>query len=79
MLTLVFSACHIGEMEQISQVFAGIKEQFGRLDIQVNNAATNPPFCNVLDTDLSAFQKTLTSTSAATSSCRSAQASGGSE
>jgi hypothetical protein len=23
-------ACHIGEMEQISQVFAGIKEQFGR-------------------------------------------------
>ncbi|WP_371926015.1 SDR family NAD(P)-dependent oxidoreductase, partial [Pseudomonas sp. PB101] len=48
-LTLVFSACHIGEMEQISQVFAGIKEQFGRLDILVNNAATNPQFCNVLD------------------------------
>src|SRR3546814_5398924 len=23
-------ACHIGEMEQISQVFAGIREQFGR-------------------------------------------------
>ena len=52
-------ACHIGEMEQISQVFAGIKEQFGRLDILVNNAATNPQFCNVLDTDLSAFQKTV--------------------
>jgi NAD(P)-dependent dehydrogenase (short-subunit alcohol dehydrogenase family) len=26
-------------MEQINQVFAGIKEQFGRLDILVNNAA----------------------------------------
>lgn len=52
-------ACHIGEMEQISQVFAGIKEQFGRLDILVNNAATNPQFCNVLDTDLGAFQKTV--------------------
>jgi NAD(P)-dependent dehydrogenase (short-subunit alcohol dehydrogenase family) len=52
-------ACHIGEMEQISQVFASIKEQFGRLDILVNNAATNPQFCNVLDTDLSAFQKTV--------------------
>jgi NAD(P)-dependent dehydrogenase (short-subunit alcohol dehydrogenase family) len=52
-------ACHIGEMEQISQVFAGIREQFGRLDILVNNAATNPQFCNVLDTDLSAFQKTV--------------------
>jgi NAD(P)-dependent dehydrogenase (short-subunit alcohol dehydrogenase family) len=52
-------ACHIGEMEQISNVFAMIREQFGRLDILVNNAATNPQFCNVLDTDLSAFQKTV--------------------
>ena len=52
-------ACHIGEMEQISGVFAFIREQFGRLDILVNNAATNPQFCNVLDTDLSAFQKTV--------------------
>ena len=52
-------ACHIGEMEQIQQVFAGIREQFGRLDILVNNAATNPQFCNVLDTDLNAFQKTV--------------------
>jgi len=38
---------------------AQIREQFGRLDILVNNAATNPQFCNVLDTDLGAFQKTL--------------------
>ena len=52
-------ACHIGEMEQIQSVFAQIREQFGRLDILVNNAATNPQFCNVLDTDLSAFQKTV--------------------
>ncbi|AYF86195.1 SDR family oxidoreductase [Pseudomonas sp. JS3066] len=52
-------ACHIGEMEQIQNVFAEIREKFGRLDILVNNAATNPQFCNVLDTDLSAFQKTV--------------------
>jgi NAD(P)-dependent dehydrogenase (short-subunit alcohol dehydrogenase family) len=52
-------ACHIGEMEQIQNVFEQIKTQFGRLDILVNNAATNPQFCNVLDTDLSAFQKTV--------------------
>ncbi|MNZ76918.1 3-oxoacyl-[acyl-carrier-protein] reductase FabG [compost metagenome] len=52
-------ACHIGEMEQIQSVFAQIREQFGRLDILVNNAATNPQFCNVLETDLSAFQKTV--------------------
>lgn len=52
-------ACHIGEMEQIQQTFAQIRERFGRLDILVNNAATNPQFCNVLDTELSAFQKTV--------------------
>lgn len=52
-------ACHIGEMAQIEAVFAAIAEQFGRLDILVNNAATNPQFGHVLDTDLAAFQKTL--------------------
>ena len=52
-------ACHIGELEQIQTVFAQIREQFGRLDILVNNAATNPQFCHILDTDVSAFQKTV--------------------
>jgi NAD(P)-dependent dehydrogenase (short-subunit alcohol dehydrogenase family) len=52
-------ACHIGEMEQIQSVFAQIRQQFGRLDILVNNAATNPQFAHILDTDLSAFEKTV--------------------
>jgi NAD(P)-dependent dehydrogenase (short-subunit alcohol dehydrogenase family) len=52
-------ACHIGEMDQIVNAVASIREQFGKLDILVNNAATNPYFGNVLDTDLSAFQKTV--------------------
>ena len=52
-------ACHIGEMEQITRTFARIREEFGHIDILVNNAATNPQFCNVLETDLSAFQKTV--------------------
>lgn len=52
-------ACHIGEMEQITATVAAISQQFGKLDILVNNAATNPFFGNVLDTDLSAFQKTV--------------------
>ena len=51
--------CHIGEMEQIRATFAEIRERFGRLDILVNNAATNPQFGHVLDTDLTAFQKTV--------------------
>ncbi|MFI8334993.1 SDR family oxidoreductase [Pseudomonas taetrolens] len=52
-------ACHIGEMEHITQAFSRIRQDFGRLDILVNNAATNPQFCNVLDTDPGAFQKTV--------------------
>lgn len=52
-------ACHIGEMEQITATFAAIKEQFGRLDILVNNAAANPYYGHVLDTDLGAFEKTV--------------------
>ena len=36
-----------------------IEDQLGPIDILVNNAATNPQFCNVLDTDLGAFQKTV--------------------
>ncbi|MCP1643123.1 NAD(P)-dependent dehydrogenase (short-subunit alcohol dehydrogenase family) [Pseudomonas citronellolis] len=52
-------ACHIGEPEQIQATFAWIRERFGRLDILVNNAATNPQYGNVLDTDVAAFQKTV--------------------
>jgi NAD(P)-dependent dehydrogenase (short-subunit alcohol dehydrogenase family) len=52
-------ACHIGEMEQIDALFAGIEAAHGRLDILVNNAATNPHFGPIVDTDLSAFQKTV--------------------
>lgn len=52
-------ACHIGDLEQIASTFAAIKDKFGKLDILVNNAATNPYFGHVLDTDLGAFQKTV--------------------
>lgn len=52
-------ACHVGEMAQIDAAFAAVREQFGRLDILVNNAATNPYFGHITDTDLGAFQKTV--------------------
>ncbi len=52
-------ACHIGEMSQIEALFSEISEQHGRLDILVNNAAANPYFGHVLDTDLGAYQKTV--------------------
>ncbi|HEX4939873.1 MAG TPA: SDR family NAD(P)-dependent oxidoreductase, partial [Candidatus Kapabacteria bacterium] len=52
-------ACHIGDMDQIKGIFAHIKQTHGKLNILVNNAATNPYFGHVLDTDLGAFQKTV--------------------
>ena len=52
-------ACHIGEMDQIEAIFDTIKKEHGKLDILVNNAAANPYFGHILDTDLSAFQKTV--------------------
>ena len=52
-------ACHIGEMAQIEAIFAQIEAKHGRLDILVNNAATNPHFGSIVDTDINAFQKTV--------------------
>jgi NAD(P)-dependent dehydrogenase (short-subunit alcohol dehydrogenase family) len=52
-------ACHVGEMAQIDATFAHIKETFGRIDILVNNAAANPYFGHILDTDLAAYSKTV--------------------
>ena len=52
-------ACHIGEMDQIASIFNQISQEHGKLDILVNNAAANPYFGHVLDTDLNAFQKTV--------------------
>lgn len=52
-------ACHIGEMDQIGSLFQWIRSEYGRLDILVNNAAANPYFGHILDTDEGAFQKTV--------------------
>ena len=52
-------ACHIGELEQIQAIMGTIRERHGRLDILVNNAATNPYMGHILDTDPAAFQKTV--------------------
>ncbi len=52
-------ACHVGNMEDITAVFTHVREQHGRLNILVNNAATNPYFGHVLDTDLAAYNKTV--------------------
>lgn len=52
-------ACHVGNMDDIAAVFAHIKDSHGKLDILVNNAATNPYYGHILDTDLAAYNKTV--------------------
>ncbi|HYD63190.1 MAG TPA: SDR family oxidoreductase [Noviherbaspirillum sp.] len=52
-------ACHIGEMAQIEALFSEIEKKHGRLDVLVNNAAANPYFGHILETDVSSFQKTV--------------------
>ncbi len=52
-------ACHVGDMEQIQATFATLREKHGRLDILVNNAAANPYFGHILDTDVAAYDKTV--------------------
>ncbi len=53
------AACHIGELEQIDALYASLEGRHGRLDVLVNNAATNPYYGPIVDTDLGAFQKTV--------------------
>ena len=52
-------ACHIGDMQALETLFARIRDDYGRIDVLVNNAATNPYYGHILDTDLGAFQKTV--------------------
>lgn len=51
--------CHIGELEQIDALYRTLQERHGRLDILVNNAAANPYFGPIIDTDPKVFQKTV--------------------
>lgn len=55
--TAVFAA-NAGEPDQIAACVAATVERFGRLDILVNNAATNPYMGPSIDIDLPRFDKT---------------------
>lgn len=52
-------ACHVGNMDDIEACFAEIRSRHGKLDILVNNAAANPYFGHILDTDFGAYSKTV--------------------
>ena len=48
-----------GDSVALQKLMTAIESQFGRLDILVNNAATNPYFGHVLDTEPAMIDKTL--------------------
>lgn len=52
-------ACHVGHMDDIIAAFKAIRAGHNQLDILINNAATNPYYGDILDTDLAAFDKTI--------------------
>ena len=52
-------ACHVGDAEAVDEVFDRIAADFGRLDVLVNNAATNPHFGHIVETPLSMVDKTI--------------------
>lgn len=52
-------ACHVGEMSQLKNLVEKTIEIYGGVDIIINNAATNPVFGPVVNTDESAFDKIM--------------------
>lgn len=52
-------ACHVGSLQDIDSLFDTIQDRHQRLDILVNNAAANPYFGDILETDLGAYNKTV--------------------
>ena len=52
-------ACHAGRMDEIEALFRAVREETGRLDILVNNAATNPYYGPAHGLSPEAFDKTV--------------------
>jgi NAD(P)-dependent dehydrogenase (short-subunit alcohol dehydrogenase family) len=52
-------AAHMGDMEQVRQLAEKTVERFGGIDIVVNNAAVNPVFGPMKDSDMKAFDKIM--------------------
>ena len=55
----VARACHAGHLDEIEALFEYVKDKFGRLDILINNAATNPYYGPATDLPSRAFDKTV--------------------
>ncbi len=52
-------ACNMGDIEGIKTLYEFVQKTYGRLDILVNNAATNPYFGEMAGVDENAWNKTF--------------------
>lgn len=52
-------ACNMGDMNDVQKLITETITAFGRIDILVNNAATNPTFGPVIETNEAAFDKII--------------------
>ncbi|MEM1135692.1 MAG: glucose 1-dehydrogenase [Bacteroidota bacterium] len=52
-------ACQMGNMEAVEKLVIETISKFGTIDIVVNNAATNPVFGPLIETDLKAYDKIM--------------------
>ncbi len=52
-------ATHVGRTEEIAALVPRVKEEFGRIDILVNNAATNPTMDPALDVEERAWDSIM--------------------
>jgi NAD(P)-dependent dehydrogenase (short-subunit alcohol dehydrogenase family) len=52
-------AAHVGRLEEISNLVTKVQEEFGKIDILVNNAATNPTMDQAIDVDERAWDSIM--------------------
>jgi NAD(P)-dependent dehydrogenase (short-subunit alcohol dehydrogenase family) len=51
--------CHTGKNDDVRALVVSVVERFGKVDVLVNNAATNPHFGPMMTADDAAFDKTI--------------------
>ncbi len=55
----VAKACHAGHLDEIEALMGFVRDEFGRLDILIKNAATNPHYGPATELPPGAFDKTV--------------------
>jgi len=52
-------AAHVGRMEEINNLVPKVRDEFGRIDVLVNNAATNPTMDQAMDVEERAWDSVM--------------------